>query len=107
MTWQGLHAIDVAQTLNAADDPCYREKAWLTEQLIGAQPSSGEVLAWGAGTALVHAWVSRTLEERGAPTWLHMAWDFGTLGHTAYAIGSNHQEGVRIIGDNEPVPGCS
>src|SRR5690606_24078535 len=42
LTWQTLHAIDVAQTLNAASDPCYEEKAWLTQRLIGAQPSDAE-----------------------------------------------------------------
>lgn len=107
MTWQGLHAVDVAQTLNAADDPCYREKAWLTEHLIGEQPSDGEVLAWGVGTAVIHAWISRALETHRAPGWLQAAWDLGTLGHTGYSVASNHHEGVRIFGDNKPVPGCS
>jgi len=51
MTWQMLHAMDVAQTLNAASDPCYKEDAWLTKRLIGEQPSDSEVLAWGVGTA--------------------------------------------------------
>lgn len=107
IAWQTLHAVDVAQTLNAADDRCYQEKAWLTEHLIGQQPSSAEVLAWGAGTAAFHAWVSNALEARDAPRWLEMLWDLGTLGHTSYAIGSNYHEGVRILGDNRAVPGCS
>ncbi|TDJ30338.1 MAG: hypothetical protein E2O59_02720, partial [Gammaproteobacteria bacterium] len=34
LTWQTLHAVDVAQTLNAANDPCYIEKAWLTQRMI-------------------------------------------------------------------------
>jgi hypothetical protein len=104
--WQALHAVDVAQTLSAARDPCYRENAWLTRQLIGRQPSDTAVLAWGVGTAVFHAWLSHEMEARGAPTWVRMAWELGTLGQTAYAIGSNHQNGVRIIADNENVPGC-
>lgn len=106
LTWQALHAIDVAQTLNAARDPCYEEEAWLTARLIGAQPSDGEVIAWGVGTAVFHAWISNALENRGAPTWVQKLWELGTLGHTSYAIGTNHEEGVRPFGKNRAVPGC-
>jgi hypothetical protein len=106
LTWQAVHAVDVAQTLNAASDPCYQEEAWLTRRLIGAQPSDAEVLAWGVGTAVFHAWISDALEARGAPRWVQKVWELGTLGHTSYAVGTNHQEGVRPFGDNEPVPGC-
>lgn len=106
LTWQAMHAVDVAQTLNAASDPCYKEDAWLTSRLIGAQPSDGEVIAWGVGTAVFHAWVSRSLETRGAPVWVQMAWDLGTLGHTTYAVGTNHSEGVRPFGSNRDVEGC-
>lgn len=105
-TWQVLHAIDVAQTLNAASDPCYKENAWLTKRLIGEQPSDGEVIAWGVGTSLIHAWVSNALEDRGAPIWVQKVWELGTLGHTSYAVGSNHRNGVRPFGDNKDVPGC-
>jgi hypothetical protein len=104
--WQALHAVDVAQTLSAARDPCYQENAWLTRQLIGRQPSDAAVLAWGVGTAALHAWLSHEIEERGSPTWVRMAWELGTLGQTAYAIGSNHRNGVRIVADNKNVPGC-
>ena len=31
-TWQSLHAIDVAQTLNATSDRCYREVNPLTRR---------------------------------------------------------------------------
>ncbi|MEQ9005182.1 MAG: hypothetical protein RIE74_16610 [Pseudomonadales bacterium] len=106
LAWQALHAVDVAQTLNAAGDPCYREEAWLTKRLIGEQPNDAEVVAWGVATAVVHAWVSYNLEEHGAPRWLQKVWDLGTLGHTTYAIISNHDAGVRPFGDNRPVAGC-
>lgn len=106
MTWQMLHAMDVAQTLNAANDPCYKEDAWLTKRLIGEQPSDSEVLAWGVGTAVIHAWVSGSLEDRGAPRWVQKLWELGTLGHTSYAIGSNHEAGVRPFGSNREVGGC-
>jgi hypothetical protein len=106
LTWQALHAMDVAQTLNAAGDPCYEENAWLTRRLIGSQPNDAEVMAWGVGTAVFHAWISNALEERGAPVWVQKVWELGTLGHTSYAIGTNHENGVRPFGKNRDVPGC-
>lgn len=106
MTWQALHAMDVAQTLNAASDPCYKENAWLTKRLIGEQPSDAEVVAWGVGTAVFHAWVSNALDDRGAPVWVQKLWELGTLGHTTYAVGTNHENGVRPFGSNREVEGC-
>lgn len=106
LTWQTLHAVDVAQTLAAASDPCYVEDAYLTRELIGAQPSSGEVLLWGAGMAVGHAWVSSMLESSGAPRWVAKAWDYATITGTGLAIATNHAEGVRVFGDNKSVDGC-
>ncbi len=102
IAWQTLHVMDVAQTLNAASDPCYVESSWLTQQLIGDQPRHEEVLVWGIGTAIIHMLVSRTLEARDAPQWLQRAWSVTTISHTAYAVATNHSEGVRMWGDNDP-----
>jgi uncharacterized membrane protein len=106
ITWQTLHAVDVAQTISAAEDPCYVEDALITRQIIGSQPSGGEVLLWGAGMAVGHAWVSSALEARGAPRWLQKTWSFATITGTGIAIASNHSEGIRVIGSNRPVDGC-
>lgn len=107
LAWQSLHAVDVAQTLNAADDPCYIESYSITQAMIGKQPSDGEVLAWGIGTAVAHWWVSRTLERREAPQWLQKVWSLGTISHTGYTIANNYDNGVRAFGDNRPVLGCT
>ena len=106
ITWQTLHAIDVAQTLSAADDPCYVEDAPVTRSIIGSQPSQGEVLLWGAGMAVGHAWVTGLLERHAAPMWLQKTWSYATITGTGIAIASNHAEGVRVFGHNEPVDGC-
>lgn len=106
ITWQSLHAIDVAQTLSAAQDPCYVEDAYLTRKLIGAQPSTAEVLAWGAGMAVGHAWISRVLEQRDAPSWVRKTWSYATITGTGLAVATNHAEGVRAFGSNKPVDGC-
>ena len=106
LTWQTLHAIDVAQTLNAANDPCYMEKAWLTQRLIGEQPSEASVVLWGVGTAIAHKLVADLMERRGAPGWAQKLWDFGTISHTGYAVVTNHHNGVRPWGDNQLHNGC-
>ena len=106
IAWQTLHAVDIAQTLSAAQDPCYVEDAYLTKQLIGEQPSSGEVLLWGAGMAVGHAWVTSLLARHHAPGWVQKTWSYATITSTGIAIASNHSEGVRVFGDNKSVDGC-
>lgn len=106
ITWQSLHAIDIAQTLSAAQDPCYVEDAYITKRLIGKQPSQGEVLVWGVGMAVGHAWVSNLLEQRNAPGWVQKTWSYATITGTGLAIATNHSEGIRVLGDNKNVEGC-
>ena len=106
LAWRTLHAVDVAQTLNAASDPCYKENAWLTRQLIGRQPSDAEVIAWGVGIALAHGWISNELERRDAPRWVQATWSFGTIFSTGYTVADNHRNGVRPWGDNLDHDGC-
>lgn len=100
LAWRALHAVDVAQTLNAASDPCYEEHAWLTRQLIGRQPSDAEVIVWGVGIALAHGWISRALESNDAPRWVQATWSIGTVLSTGYTVVDNHRNGVRPWGDN-------
>lgn len=106
IAWQTLHAVDVAQTLSAAQDPCYVEDAYITRQLIGRNPSTGEVLAWGAGIAVGHAFVTNLLERHDAPVWVRKTWSYATITSTGIAIANNHSEGIRVFGDNKPVEGC-
>jgi hypothetical protein len=107
LTWQALHAVDVAQTLNAANDPCYREEDWLTKRMIGEQPSDGSVLLWGVGTAVLHKVVGDYLDRRDAPGWVQKMWDYGSISHKGLTVMSNHSNGVRPWGDNQFVRGCS
>ena len=102
-TWQALHVIDTLQTLNAANDPCYRESNGLTASLIGEQPSSGEVLAWGVGSAILHAGVSHLLEKHEAPRWVQIGWDVISIGTVMHTIARNHTEGIRPWGNNVSV----
>lgn len=107
LVWQTLHAVDVAQTLNAASDPCYREVAPLTQAMIGSQPKDHEVILWGVGVSLAHAWIARRMETSNAPRWLKTTWrtvDFSTKTGTVL---NNHRIGMRMFGDNRDVAGCT
>lgn len=95
--WQISHAVDGLQTLSIARDDCYEEQAWLTRRLIGSRPSEGEVVAWWAGMAVGHAWVSRRLEDH--PRW-QAVWQSITLVHSVDTVMSNHRVGLRVDGDN-------
>lgn len=106
ISWQTLHAMDIAQTMSAASDPCYEEDAWLTQKLIGRQPSDTEVMAWGVGTAVGHVLVASALDAWNAPEWVQKAWSYGTISYTGFTVANNHNEGVRMFGDNDDVRGC-
>ncbi len=99
IAWQTLHAVDAAQTLSIARDPCYIESDPLTRAVIGERPSTAEVAAWAIGSAVIHAAVSNKL-ERHAPGWVTTVWHSLSLGSKGLTIASNHAEGVRITGDN-------
>lgn len=93
--WQVTHAIDAAQTLSIAGDECYEEQNWATRRLIGRRPSEADVVAWWAGTAIAHAWVSRRLEGRWRAVWQSV-----TLVYGVDTVIENHRAGIRVDGDN-------
>jgi hypothetical protein len=101
IAWQAMHAVDIAQTMKAARDPCYVEDAWLTKKIIGEQPSDGEVLAWGVGSAVIHYVVSKTLESANAPQWVQKVWSYGTISYTGFTVADNYNNGVRLFSDNK------
>ena len=98
--------LTLPKRLNASKDPCYKEAAWLTQKLIGEQPSDAQVVAWGIGTAVAHWWIGKTLKEHDAPRWLQNFWSYTTIAHSSYAVINNHQNGVRAFNDNQSVDGC-
>jgi hypothetical protein len=101
LAWQSLHAVDIAQTMKAAHDPCYVEQAWLTQKLIGEQPSDGEVLAWGIGSAALHYVVSKTLEQTNAPAWIQKVWSYGSISYAGFTVADNYSNGIRLTKDNK------
>ena len=100
--WQAMHLVDVAQTISgAARDACFFERDPFTRRLIGRQPSTEAVIAWGVGVGVAHYALDRWLTNSGHADkkWVQIlrAVDLGAKGFT---IGRNHQIGIRVFGDN-------
>lgn len=100
--WQVLHGVDVLQTVNGPgrNPECFYESGFITKDLIGEHPSTGQVIAWGVGSSLLHFGVTSLLDHINAKPWVKIAWQGVTLTTTSATIIQNHREGVRPWGDN-------
>jgi hypothetical protein len=99
--FQTLHAIDVLQTINGpVNDPCFQEGGFLTQNIIGEKPDTGEVLAWGVAIGAGHYAVSKLLDHYDAKPWMKATWQSVSIGHKGYVVANNHRIGVRPWGDN-------
>lgn len=103
IAWQSLHVIDMAQTADGMHDSCVREGNPLTRQIIGAKPSTGEIVAYGITASILHATVSDLLRER-SPTG-YKIWQAVSIMDTGYAVGKNYSIGIRLGGPNKT--GCA
>ena len=100
--WQAGHVVDVLQTINGPgrNGDCFEEADRFTKQLIGKNPSTGEVLAWGVGSGLLHYGVSKWLDNIDAKPWVKGTWQAVTIVYKADAVIENHRVGVRPWGNN-------
>lgn len=100
IAWQAAHLVDALQTDSLRDDPCLEESDPFTRALIGSEPSRGAVIAWAAGSAVVHAGITEWLLSR---EWnkLASAWQWITFGHKGIVVANNHRLGARVIGPNK------
>lgn len=94
LAWQAVHAVDVAQTVQIARAPCYRESDPVTSAAIGEHPSTAGALTWGVGVAALHAGVTLLLERGDAPAWVRAAWQAVTIGNSAYFVKNNAEQGI-------------
>ena len=94
--WQTTHLIDVAQTYKIAKDPCFLESGFLTKNLIGSKPSAGEVIAWGSGLSIGHAYASKWLDNRDWPRWVKNTIKIVDIGYKLDVITGNYNIGIRI-----------
>lgn len=99
LAWQGMHVYDTLQTADIVGDPCYKEGHPITRKMIGTNPSSDSVAAWGVGSALFHAGVSDYLLRHDHPK-LYWAWQSVTFIDTGMAIHDGVSIGVRVGAPN-------
>src|SRR4051812_42223635 len=66
LTWQTMHAVDMVQTVDGMRDSCVREGHPLTRFLIGSKPDTKRILAYGAGSAYLHLFISDIMLDQGA-----------------------------------------
>jgi hypothetical protein len=101
MTLHGLHAIDVAQTVQIArNPPCYYEADPITSRLIGEHPSERDVLIWGVASGVFMHYASKKADESGG--WKRAAWYAAAIVMTGRAVIGNHNIGLRVDGANCP-----
>ena len=89
--WQALHFVDAVQTLRIAREP-QRFREVETAWAIGAHPSERSVLAYMAGTAVVHYLAADWLHERHPR--LFVAFETLTLADTGRCVVMNYRIGL-------------
>lgn len=101
------NAMDMLQTINHGSDPCYVETNHVTRSILGDNPGTGESIAFFLAVSAVHRAISWELQEQNVPNWIQRSWEAITFGPKAYVVYDNHQNGVRMFGDNETIDGCT
>ncbi len=109
--YQGLHAVDFAQTVTIARRPQrYYEADPLTSRLIGRYPSERSVEAAWAGLSLAHllvtGWLDREAEATGSDWWraAKWVWQIASIGESAYCVHENFSEGLDLFGGRDGAP---
>ena len=94
LTWQALNIADWAQTIKGpVRDPRFVEvnSAWA----LGAKPSAGGVIAFGAAVGVLHYAVSGWLDSN-APRWAARTWEAVTIVGKVDVIRHNYFIGIRL-----------
>lgn len=103
LVWQGLHVYDTLQTIEIGKSYCYYESDPVTSRILGQSPEKKEVLAWGVGSALVHAGVSELLLRHDMAK-TYRIWQSLTILSTAGTVYNNYSLGVRVGAPNTLQP---
>lgn len=89
LTWQAMNVVDAKQTANIHRTPNVHEANWLSQSLVGRQPSSSDAYQLAATYAVSHFAISRMLP----PRW-RKYWHIGMLVPKAVVIHNNAQLGL-------------
>lgn len=93
--WQVVNAMDAMQTAKLRDAPCLEETMWPTDKIIGKNPSKGETAAFFLATAILHAAITRALEDREGR---QRVWLAVTLASSGGVVWRNRQRGIPVFG---------
>lgn len=97
-TYQTLHVVDTAQTLNIrkqwerGQNLCEVDSSWA----IGREPTPGRVIPYMAAEAVAHAGITNLMVTKRAPQWAIRTWQVVTIGVTVDEIGRNYYLGIRF-----------
>jgi hypothetical protein len=104
LAWQGLHVVDMAQTVDGMRDSCVQESNPLTRAMIGEHPSTGRIVGYGIASSAVHAGVSDLLLTNGWSK-TYKVWQAVSIADTGISIGVTWANGVRLGAPNKT--GCA
>lgn len=110
VSYQALHAVDFAQTVQIARSPkCYEEKDLVTARIIGHHPTPSKVAGMWAAESMVHyaisGWLDRSSEANGgAWTVARDTWHVVGVAWEAFDIGHNNAIGLKPFGGNRCEP---
>lgn len=90
--YQGIAAVDMAQTLNIKNTPGIQE----SNPILGAYPSDAKVVGYFAVTGVVHYLITRELVTHDVPAPIVQLWECVGIGIEAAAVGHNYQLGIRV-----------
>lgn len=105
--FQAANGMDMLQTINHGSDPCYVETNGFTNSILGDNPGTGETIAFFFAVSAIHRAISWELQEQDVPKWVQRTWEAVTFVPKAYTVYDNHQNGVRMWGDNKQIEGCN
>jgi len=87
LAWQGLHVVDIVQTLSVNDS----EQLCELNPLLGRNPGDDSVLVFGGVMALVHYGVTKLLPVRYRPRWQWLS-----IGLKLGAVANNYYIGMQV-----------
>jgi hypothetical protein len=88
----GLAAADMLTTLDIKHHPHLQEE----NAILGPHPSDAKVVAYFAGTTLLHALITKELVAGDVPAPIIRGWEYVTIGMEAGCVANNLRIGLRF-----------
>lgn len=99
--WYGIHAIDVAQTIQISNNPhCYMEVGPILSRTGGHHPSKDEVYYWAIGSVIFYHLSTKFIKSKVSPQTYNNLSQLN-LYFSGKTIANNYALGLDGIGDPE------